>query len=75
MESGAVEVPPTLTAQNDLIWTLLILIGILPVSTQIGGYRSPGGRQCELHPVTGGRWCLAPRREHRRPVPGKTMTG
>ena len=40
-----------------------------------GGYRSPGGRQCELHPVTGGRWCLAPRREHRRPVPGKTMTG
>ena len=37
MESGAVEVPPTLTAQNDLIWTLLILIGILPVSTQIGG--------------------------------------
>ena len=29
---------------------------------QIGGYRSPGGRQCELHPVTGGRWCLAPGR-------------
>jgi hypothetical protein len=38
MESGALEVPPTLTVQNDLIWTVLILIGILPVSTQIGGY-------------------------------------
>jgi hypothetical protein len=37
MESGALEVPPTLTVQNDLIWTVLILIGILPVSTQIGG--------------------------------------
>jgi hypothetical protein len=37
MESGALEVPPTLTVQNDLIWTVLILIGIPPVSTQIGG--------------------------------------
>jgi len=37
MESGALEVPPALTAQNDLIWTVLILIGIPPVSTQIGG--------------------------------------
>jgi hypothetical protein len=36
MESGAREVPPTLTVQNDLIWTVLTLIGILPVSTQIG---------------------------------------
>jgi hypothetical protein len=38
MECGAREVPPTLTVQNDLIWTVLTLIGILPVSTQIGGY-------------------------------------
>jgi hypothetical protein len=30
-------VPPTLTVQNDLIWTVLTLIGILPVSTQIDG--------------------------------------
>src|SRR5450631_4238453 len=29
MESGALEAPPTLTVQNDLIWTVLILIGIL----------------------------------------------
>jgi hypothetical protein len=37
IESGAREVPPTLTVQNDLIWTVLTLIGILPVSTQIDG--------------------------------------
>jgi hypothetical protein len=37
MESGARGVPPTLTVQNDLIWTVLTLIGILPVSTHIGG--------------------------------------
>ena len=38
MESGARRVPPTLTVQNDMIWTVLNLIGILPVSTQNGGY-------------------------------------
>jgi hypothetical protein len=32
MESGAREVPPTLTVQNDLIWTVLTLIGILPAN-------------------------------------------
>jgi hypothetical protein len=50
MESGALEAPPTLTVQNDLIWTVLILIGILPVSTQIGGTACLTNRQLRYAP-------------------------